>query len=340
MADPRFYHNSGPFTLGELAKICQGIITNEHDCDKVIHDVAALSVATSDQISFLNNIRYLQSFSESQAGACVVHPEQAPSAPPTMALILTPTPYRAYGLIAAAFYPETILTPSIHPSAIISSSATIGEHCFIGPGCVIEEHVKIGMHSSIAAGTIIKTAVEIGEHCHIKENCVISHSIIGNNVTILPGAKIGQAGFGFFMDNQGYVNIPQLGRVIINDNVEIGSNTTIDRGAAGDTIIGKGTQIDNLVQIAHNVHIGKGCIIVAQVGIAGSTKIGDHTILAGQVGIAGHLSIGNNVKIAAQSGVMRNVEDNETVSGSPAVPSGQWHRQNIILKKLVTKNKE
>lgn len=339
MADPRFYKNFGPFTVEHLAQICGATLANEKDKSKIIQDVAALNVANENHISFFNNTRYSDQFTQSKAAACVIHPDDISKAPETMALILTPTPYRAYGLIAAAFYPSPEVAPKIHSSAQIDPSAQIGKNCSIGPFCSIEANVKIGDFCVLESNITLKSGSEIGNNCTIQDNVVISHSILGNNIRILPGVKIGQSGFGFFMDRQGHIPIPQLGRVIIQDNVEIGANTTIDRGAAGDTVIGKNTQIDNLVQIAHNVHIGRGCIIVAQVGIAGSTRIGDHTVIAGQVGIAGHLSIGQHVKIGAQSGVMRSIDDHETVAGSPAVSAKQWHRQTIILKKLTTLKK-
>jgi UDP-3-O-[3-hydroxymyristoyl] glucosamine N-acyltransferase len=204
---------------------------------------------------------------------------------------------------------------------------------------VIEDGVVIGNNSSIDHNSVIKRNVVIGNNTKIASNVTISHSVIGNNVIIHPGTRIGQDGFGFASDHTGHLKVPQLGIVKIGDFVEIGANTTIDRGSAQDTIIGDMCQIDNLVQLGHNVQLGKACVIVAQVGIAGSTKLGDFVILGGQVGVAGHLKIGNQVQVAAQSGIAQNIEDKQIMGGSPAVPIRQWHKQTFCLKKLANKDK-
>jgi UDP-3-O-[3-hydroxymyristoyl] glucosamine N-acyltransferase len=199
---------------------------------------------------------------------------------------------------------------------------------------VIEDGVVLGKNCFVGPNTVIEQGCSIGNNAVIESNVTISHAIIGDDVFIKPGARIGQPGFGFYMDEQGHFDVPQLGRVLIGNHVHIGANTTIDRGSQADTLIGNGVRIDNLVQIAHNVEVGDNSVLVAQVGVAGSTKLGRFVIAAGQVGIAGHLTVEDGVKIAAQSGLMRNVGKGETVAGSPAVPVRDWHRQTIALQKL------
>ena len=198
----------------------------------------------------------------------------------------------------------------------------------------------IGSNCLIGANTVILSGVVIGDNTIIDPNCTIAYSIIGSNVKIHNGVRIGQDGFGFAQNENVNLKMPQLGRVLIKDNVEIGSNCSIDRGTGPDTIIGEGTKLDNLVQIGHNAVLGKNCILVAQSGISGSTQIGNNVIIGGQVGIAGHLKIGNNVRIAAKSGVMKNIEDGMTVGGIPSVPIKDWHRQTIILKQLTKRRQK
>jgi UDP-3-O-[3-hydroxymyristoyl] glucosamine N-acyltransferase len=336
MVDHRFHRQAGPFTLGDLAAGLGAVLANPADAQRQIKDVAPLSTAGAGEISFLDNPKYLQDFLKTKAEACIIHPKMQEKAPTGVALLLDEEPYRAYAMIAARLYPQhsTPMATGVHPTAIIHATAVLGHDVSVGPYAVIGAHAVIGDHTVIDAHSIIGEAVQIGMHSYIGAQTVISHSLVGSHVIIYPGAKIGQAGFGFYMHEQGYVTVPQLGRVILEDGVEVGANTTIDRGALGDTIVGRGTRIDNLVQLGHNVETGRGCVLVAQVGIAGSTKLGNYVIAAGQVGISGHLTIGNQVKIAAQSGVLKNISDRETVAGCPAIPIKQWHRQIITLAKM------
>lgn len=333
MTDKRFYKKTGNYSLEELALHCQGQVRAKTSA--IISDVAPLAFAQNGDLTFFHNPKYQDQLSETQASACLIHPDHVDKAPAHLALIITTTPYRSYAKIAAFFYPAAEPSEHVSPLASIHPNAIIGYGVTIAPFAVIKDSAEIGNHTIIESHVTIDSGVVIGENCHIHANTTISHTIMGNNVLVKPGARIGQKGFGFEMDEKGHIDVPQLGRVLIHDNVEIGSNTTIDRGAGPDTIIGRGTRIDNLVQIAHNVVIGENCVIVAQVGIAGSTKLGKFVVAAGQVGITGHLSIGDGVKIAAQSGVMRNVSSGETIAGSPSVPVRDWHKQTIALKRLI-----
>jgi len=334
LADERFYQKSGPYTLQDLAVFCGATLGAKVDPHQVIAGVAPLHKAGEGHISCFHNPKYVEQFKQTKATACLVSPEHAHHAPKGLVILLSSKPYRAYGQIAALFYPPVKKESHISPQATIHSTAKVGKNCHISPFTVIGAHAKIGDGCEIGAHTVIEDGVELGKECWVASHVTISHAILGKRVVIKSGARIGQKGFGFHMDEEGHLNIPQLGRVVIGDDVEIGANTTIDRGSDADTIIGCGVRIDNLVQIAHNVQIGENSVIVAQAGLAGSTQLGRFVIVAGQVGIAGHLSIGDGVKIAAQSGVMRDIDKGETVAGSPCVPVRNWHRQTIALKKL------
>jgi UDP-3-O-[3-hydroxymyristoyl] glucosamine N-acyltransferase len=229
------------------------------------------------------------------------------------------------------------VVPRRAPSAIIDPGAIVPEDCEIGAHVVIEAGARLGARCQIGANTVIGPAVELGEDCRIGANVTLTYCLIGARVVLHPGVQIGQPGFGFAPDAQGPVKIPQLGRVVIGDDVDIGANTTVDRGSGHDTVIGPGTMIDNLVQIGHNVVLGRGCILAAQVGISGSTKLGDFVMVGGQAGFAGHLDIGSGARIAGTAGVMRDIAPGETVCGSPAVPIASFMRQVAILQRLAKK---
>lgn len=337
MADPRFFAKAGPFSLAELASKVGAVLSDGADPVARMADVAPLDTAGPDHISFLDNKKYADAFASSKAGACIVHPSMAARAPAGMALLLTPDPYRAYAVIAQSFYPAVAEPAGVHPAAHVDPSATLSEDVSVGPGAVVGAGAEIGAGCTIGANVVIGPGVVLGDGSSVGANATISHAIIGKHVAIYPGCRIGQDGFGFAMGAAGHLKVPQLGRVVIGDDVEIGANTTIDRGAGPDTVIGAGSKIDNLVQIGHNVQLGKGCVVVAQVGISGSTHLGDFVVVGGQVGFAGHLRIGAGARIAAQSGVMRDIAPGGTVGGSPAVPMTEWLRYSAILGQLARK---
>ena len=322
MADPRFFKREGTKTLGELARLTGSELAHTVDPLIEIDDVAPLDVAGPRDLGFFDNVKYRDQLQNTKAGACIVARDAVRHAPVGVHLLVNNCPYKAYALAAQAFYPEQ------RPKTFISSKADIDPSAEIGAECIIE------------IGAIIGPGVKIGKSCRIGANAVITHAVIGDHVRIYPGCCIGQDGFGFAIDPNGHVKVPQLGRVIIEDHVEIGSNTCIDRGAGPDTVIGQGTWIDNLVQIGHNVKIGKGCVIVAQVGISGSTVVEDYAMLGGQVGVAGHLRVGKGARIGAQSGVMRDVPAGEELLGSPAFPIKQRMRQVAFLNRMVKKDED
>ncbi|MGE5546403.1 MAG: UDP-3-O-(3-hydroxymyristoyl)glucosamine N-acyltransferase [Solirubrobacterales bacterium] len=334
MADSRFFSVSGPFTLARLAELSGAEIAPGSDPNAIFSDVAPLEVAGTQAVGFLDNRKYLSAFQASKAGACVVHPDLADKAPAGMALLLSKDPYRAYAHIAQAFYPARAPEPWVAPTAWVDPSAKVGEGCRIEPGAVVGARAEIGPRCRIGANAVVGDGVVVGADSIIGAGSTVQFAIVGTRVNIYPGARIGQDGFGFAMGPQGHLKVPQLGRVVIGDNVEIGANTTIDRGAGPDTVIGDGCMIDNLVQIGHNVQLGRGCVIVAQVGISGSTRFGDFVAAGGQAGITGHLKIGSGARIAAQSGVMKDIGPGETVGGAPAMPMTEWLRQCAALNKM------
>ncbi len=339
MADPIFFNKSKSYSVAEIVDLVACDISCDTGHDLILDDVCALKSAKPNQLSFLDNIKYKNDFLETEAGACFVSPALAKFAPDNVICLISDSPYKAYALAAQLFYPDVFPKGDISDKSNIGKSSIIGKGSYIGNNVEIGENVVIGENVWIEANTVIGSGVKIGNNCHIDSNVTISHSIIDEHVRIYAGAKIGQDGFGFAMDLAGHVKVPQLGRVIIGSHVEIGANTTIDRGAGPDTVIGQGTWIDNLVQIGHNVEIGRGCVIVAQVGISGSTKIEDYVAIGGQVGIAGHLNIGMGARIGAQAGVIGDLDGGQEYLGSPAMPKRQFFKQVAALNRLIKKKK-
>lgn len=339
MADTQFFKKPHPMSLAQVAAKIGATLAHPEDADFIVQDVATLDKATNDNLAFLDNPKYRDQFSATKAGAVIIHPDMAPFAPQGVKLLLTPTPYKSYALAAQAFYPESRPDAHISDMARIHPSAKIGNGAYIGDFVTIGENVVIGDGAWIESHAAIGHGVQLGNNCRVGPHSSVSHAIIGNNVRLYPGVRIGQDGFGFAIDPTGFVKVPQLGRVVIGDHIEIGANSCIDRGAQGDTTIGSGTWIDNLVQIGHNVKMGRGCVIVSQCGIAGSTELGDFVVLGGQVGVAGHLKIGSMARVAAKSGVTKNIPPKEEWMGYPAMPMKTFLRQTVKLNQLVQKTK-
>ena len=337
MADLRFFTRAGPFTIGRLAAGSRARLLDPTDGERLITDVAPLETAGPDDVTFLDNRKYLDAFVTCRAGAAFVQERDATRAPAGMALLVTGEPYKAFARAAQSFYPEPPPMPGRAPSAIIDPEAIVPDDCEIGAYVVIEAGARVGARCRIGAHTVIGTRVELGDDCRVGPQVTLSHCLIGSRVVLHPGVRIGQAGFGFAPDRSGAVKVPQLGRVIIGDDVDIGANTTIDRGSGHDTVIGPGSMIDNLVQIGHNVVLGRGCILAGQVGVSGSTRLGDFVMAGGQAGFAGHLNIGDRARIGAQAGMMRDIAAGETVMGSPAVPITQFMRQVATVERLAKK---
>lgn len=337
MADPRFFQRAGPFTLGDLAARCGARLADPAQAGRSVMDVAPLDQAGADQLAFLDNAKYADAFSATRAGACILHEKHAALAPAGVALLFSGKPYLSYARAAQAFYPPTRPATGIHPTAVIEAGAKLGEGVAVAPYVVIESGAEVGADTVIGAGSVIGRNVQVGQGSRIAANVTLSHCVIGERVTLHPGVRIGQDGFGFAPDATGHVKVPQLGRVLVGNDCEIGANSTIDRGAGPDTVIGPGCWIDNLVQIGHNVTLGRGCIVVAQAGIAGSTQLGDFVVLAAQSGIAGHLKIGAGARIGAKSGVMTDIPAGESHFGIPATKVKEYFRQVATIRRLAQK---
>lgn len=335
MANQQFYRNTGPHTLGEIAEIAKLSVPNQYT-NILIHDVKSLIESGARDLSFLDNKKYLNDFKTTKAAVCIIPEDLEIDEHDSSILVKARNPYFAYAKIVDLFYQPTKKYPNkIAKTAVIAKTAKLGQNSYIGHNVVIEDDVYIGDNAIIEAGSFIDYGVSIGNNARIDANVSICNATIGDNVVILSGARIGQDGFGFATEAGVHKKIYHTGKVIIGNDVEIGANTTIDRGSMNDTIIEDLCRIDNLVQIGHNVHIKKGSIIVAQVGIAGSSKVGAYCALGGQVGVAGHVNIADQVQIAGQGGVIRDVKESGIYGGTPAVPIRNWHRQSIMLNKLI-----
>jgi UDP-3-O-[3-hydroxymyristoyl] glucosamine N-acyltransferase len=331
MADPRFYDNRGPFALAELSAHIG--VSFDGAAASQVFDVAGLRGAGPLHLTYCGDAKAARELDGSQAGFCIISRELAARAPDRMTLLVSPDPLMTFAQAASLFYPEHAVQ-SWAQSTAVPASAVIGEGVSLGPGAVIGPHAEIGDRTRIGPNAVIGRGVRIGHDCDVGPNVTIAYSYLGDGVTVLPGAQIGQAGFGFASSARGHIKVPQLGRVIVQDGVEIGACTTIDRGALGDTVIGEGTKIDNLVQIGHNCHIGRHCVIVSQVGISGSCDLGDFVVLGGQVGIADHVTIGDGARLAARGATAGDLEGGQDYGGAPAVPIKQWRRQIASIIRL------
>ena len=325
-----FYKKSGPFPLEKAVKEISSNVKIVGNSKLMINDVAPLIVAGQNDVTFFFNTKYIHDLKNTKAGACILKEEHKKYAPKNTTLVITPNPQLVYALLVAKFYPEQNREAVISKSANIDVSTKIGNDCTILYGAVIGKNAVIGDGVYVGYNTVIGDNVIIGNNTKIESNATIVYATVGQNCLIYSGVRIGQDGFGFV---PGGPKIKQIGIVEVGNNVEIGANTCIDRGALRSTVIKDNCKIDNLVQIGHNVEIGENTIVVAQVGISGSTKIGKNVILGGQVGIAGHLKIADKVMVAAQSGVINDIAEGEIVGGYPAIKINDWHRQSIFLKK-------
>lgn len=335
MPDPRFYHRAGPFRLADLAGRCGGRLGSGTDPDTLIQDIGHIDAAAPGEIIYFADPSYVLALASSQCSACVTTEELAGRVSRCPVMIVD-DPRATFAAIASLFYPEKLTTPQ---KDAIAADAIIGDGTTLAPGAVVGSKAWIGARSSIGANAVIGPGVVIGDDCRIGPNTTLTHCLLGSRVFVHPGVQIGQDGFGFVPTKDGHRKVPQLGRVVIHDDVEIGANSTIDRGTAGDTIIGGGTKIDNLVQIGHNVEIGNRCVIVSQVGLSGSCRIGDGVLIGGQSGLADHVTVGDGAQIAAKTGVMRDVGAGEVVMGYPAVPIRQFWREVAALSRLTRRDK-
>jgi UDP-3-O-[3-hydroxymyristoyl] glucosamine N-acyltransferase len=336
MADPRFFDNRGPFTL---ETVCAHLgIDVPAGAGGLIHDVAALRDAGPPHLTFFDSHRARAEFAATTAGWCLVGLDaKARDGGPV--LLRCDSVSHAFAKAAALFYPQHGLgieaqdTP-IHPTA------RLGEEVVLGPNVVVGRNAQIGARTRLGPGVVIGRGVAIGADCEIGAGAWIGFALIGDGVRVFPGVCIGAPGFGFASSAAGHTHIPQLGRVIVQDRVEVGSNSTIDRGALGDTVIGEGTKLDNLVQIGHNTVMGRHCIIAGQSGAAGSVRLGDFVIVGGSVGIGDHAVIGDGARIAGFSAVWGELEGGQDYGGIMARPVREWQRELLLIKRLAKDRKK
>ena len=340
MSDPVFIAPKGGLTLGAVAEACGLPLPEGSDPALPVTGAAPLESAGPTELAYMDNARYGDALAGTRALACLVSPRFAARVPAGTIALVTRDPYRAYAGLLARLYEEAMRPRSlfsadgVSPGAHVHPQARLEADVRIDPGAVVGPGAEIGSGTVLGPNAVIGPNVRIGRDCSIGAGATLTHALVGNRVIVHPGARIGQDGFGFAMGAGGHLKVPQVGRVIIQDDVEIGANTTIDRGASRDTVVGEGTKVDNLVQIAHNVVIGRHCVIVSGVGISGSTTLEDFVVLGGQVGVVGHLRIGMGSQIAGSSNVNRDVPPGSRWGGTPAKPVRTWFREMTTLARL------
>ncbi len=342
MTDPLFFEPVRTFTVGEIAALTGADLANAAYAETPVTRIAPVAEAGDGALVFVDGKRNAHHLTGLSATAVLCTADVADQVPAGIAVLVSAKPQYAFATVGRLLFPT-----SVKPTAL-TSEAGISEHAYVDPsakveaGAIIEPGAVVGAGAEIGAGTIVAPNAVIGRHCrvgrdsYIGPNVSIQNALVGNRVLIYGGAQIGQDGFGFVSGPRGPEKMPQIGRVIIQDDVEIGGNTTVDRGAMSDTVIGEGTKIDNLVQIGHNVRIGRGCVIAGQCGLSGSVTIGDFVMLGGRVGLADHVTIGAGAAVAAASGVMHDIPDGGRWGGMPAQPMKDFFREVTYIRKLVS----
>ncbi len=344
MTEPQFFKTKTGLTIEEIAALTGATLKDGVAQDRIISSVAPLDRAGPRDLTFLEKGQFADVAAKTRAGACLVSARLADRVPGHVAALVVRDPFRAYVTVSRALFPDALRPSSLFeaqgasPSAFVHPSARLEENVTIDPGVVIGPRAEIGAGTVIGANAAIGAGVRIGRDCNIGPQCSLTHALVGDHVIIHSGCHIGQDGFGYSMAPNGHVKIPQVGRVIIQDNVEIGAGTMIDRGAIRDTVIGEGTKIDNLCQIGHNVSIGRHCVIVAHAAIGGTVTIEDYVALGGRVTIAPRTVVGEGAQIAATSGLHGVVPPGARWAGAPAKPAKLWMREIFMLERLARRN--
>ena len=339
--EKRFFPPLKPLRLSEVAAISGATLVRGNP-EQLISGVGPLESASAGELTFLDNPKYLKHLADTGATACLCNKRYSERVPQSVAVLETGQPYHGYASVLARLFADAMRPSgavggdeySVSAKAYVDPQAHLEDGVRVEPGAVVGPGANIGRNTVIAAGAVISANVSIGRDCSIGSSATLQHAILGDRVIVHPGCQIGQDGFGFAMSPAGHRKVPQIGRVIIQDDVEIGANTTIDRGANRDTIIGEGTKIDNQVQIGHNVVIGRHCVIVAQVGLSGSCRLGDFVAIGGQSGVNGHVTVGDGAQIAAVSSVHGDVPPGARWGGAPARPAREWFREIATLRRM------
>lgn len=333
MADPRFFNYAGPFSQEDLARRLGGSVPEAHRTDVALKDLRPLDGAGPEDVSFFGSAKYADALAQTSAGACLIRQEDLGLLPAHVGAIVVDAPDVTYIDAVSVFYPDEF-SGLVHATAAIDDAARIEDNVTIEAGAVIGPGAEIGSGTLIGANVVIGRGVKIGRDCQIYPNATVRYALVGDRVMILPGASIGADGFGFSSSGLGHKRVPQIGRVILQDDVEIGACSTVDRGAMDDTVIGEGTKLDNLVHIAHNCKIGRHCMITGQVGIAGSTTTGDFVTLGGQAGVSDHVKIGDFSIVAARAGVTKDLPGANFYGGFPAKPYKEWQREVATVSRM------
>jgi UDP-3-O-[3-hydroxymyristoyl] glucosamine N-acyltransferase len=340
MSSPVFFSAAIEPTLGDVVHWTGAVPPPGADLAATVATVAPLDLAGPGALTFLDNPRYAAMLADTKAMACLVPARYADNVPKGTIALVVAEPYRAVAIVAGRIYPDALRpgslfgTVGISPGAVVHPESRLEADVTVDPGAVIGPRAMIGSGTVIGSHAVIGPDVRIGRDCAVGAHATVVHALLGDRVILHPGARIGQDGFGFAMGPAGHLKVPQIGRVLLQDDVEVGANTAIDRGSNRDTVVGEGTKIDNLVQIGHNVSIGRHCVIISQTGISGSTTLDDYVVTGGQVGLAGHLRIGAGAQIGAKSGVMNDIPAGERWFGIPAQAAREQFRLHATLKRL------
>ena len=343
MTKPSFFERAPGLTVAEIAALTGAEPGRDAALTHRIANIAPLDLAGPADLCYLDNAKFAAMLASTHAGACLTTERFESQAPRGLSVLRTKDPYRAFVAVARKLFPDSLRPSSLFEAegtasgAFVHSSARLEAGVIVDPGAVIGPRAEIGAGTVIGATAAIGPDVAIGRNCAIGAGCSITHTLIGDRVIIHPGCRIGQDGFGFVMGGKGHEKIPQLGRVVIQDDVEIGAGTTVDRGGMRDTVIGEGTKIDNLVQIGHNVVIGRHCVIVAQSGLSGSVTLEDFVVLAARVGIVQHITVGEGAHVGSRSTVLQDVPPGARWWGYPAKPVRRWMREMLTLERMAAR---